>query len=303
MLNKILAAFWQNTKKQDDKRIATLSVPEGVFESNDHEYLADGHIYHKLDVYYPEGTIGKLPVIVDIHGGGFMYGDKELNKIYCLSLAQKGYVVFNMSYRLYPEVTMKEQLWDIMECLKWIKAHLEEYPCDTDNLFVTGDSAGGMLSFMTAMLTQSSELRDIYEVSDAGIRFNAVGLTCPVLFMDDGTYTSYYTKIMLGKNYKNELWGKYVNMDKVMPLGKLPPTFLLTASGDTLTRAQTRKGAALLKEKGHPYRLMDFEKYEGTNLPHVFPVLHPESEVSQRAIDGMLEFFAKYEKKAVAVTE
>ena len=89
MLNKILEKFWRNTKRQDDKRIATLTPPEGVFESNDHEYLADGHVYHKLDVYYPEGTTEKLPVIIDIHGGGFMYGDKELNKIYCHTLAKK----------------------------------------------------------------------------------------------------------------------------------------------------------------------------------------------------------------------
>ena len=138
-------------------------------------------------------------------------------------------------------------------------------------------------------------------LEDAAIRFNAVALTCPVLFMDDGSFSSHYTKIMLGKNYKNELWGNYVNMDKIMPLGELPPTFLLTASGDALTRAQTRKGAALLKEKGHPYQLMDFEKYKGTDLPHVFPVLHPESEASQRAIDEMLHFFKKYAKKTETV--
>ena len=285
MLNKILDKFWQNTKRQDDKRIATLTPPEGVFESNDHEYLDDGHVYHKLDVY----------------GGGFMYGDKELNKIYCLTLAKKGYVVFNMSYRLYPEVVVKDQLWDISNALIWIKEHLDDFPCDKENICVTGDSAGGMLAFFTAMLSQSSELRDIYEVEDAGIRFNAVGLTCPVLFMDDGSVTSMYTKIMLGKNYKSELWGNYVNMDKVIPLGKVPPVFLVTASGDMLTRTQTRKGAALLKEKGLAYQLMDFEKYNGTDLPHVFPVLHPESEISNRAIDEMLRFFEKYSKQSVTI--
>lgn len=301
MLNKILSAFWLNTKKQDDKRIATLTLPVGVCESNNHEYLSDGHVYHKLDVYYPEGTTEKLPVIIDIHGGGWMYGDKELNKIYCLTLAKKGYVVFNMSYRLYPEVIVKDQLWDICQALMWIKAHLDDFPCDKDNIFLTGDSAGGMLSFFTAMLSQSSELRDIYELPDAGIRFNAVGLTSPMLFMDDGTVMSCYTRIMLGKNYKNEKWGSYVNMDRLIPLGKVPPVFLLTSSGDTLARAQTRKGAELLKEKGLAHQLMDFEKHEGTDLPHVFPVLHPESEISNRAIDEMLKFFSKYSKEKVTV--
>lgn len=296
MINKILGAFWQNTKRMDDKRIATLTPPEGVFESCDHEYLPDGHVYHKLDVYYPEGTTEKLPVIIDIHGGGWMYGDKEINKIYCLTLAKKGYVVFNMSYRLYPEVIVKDQLWDISHALRWISGHLEDYPCDKNNIYLTGDSAGGMLSFFTAMLSVSSEMRDIYDIEDTGLRFNAVGLTSPMLFMNDETIMSYYTKIMLGKSYKQEKWGNYVNMDKLIALGKVPPVFLLTSSGDTLARAQTRKGAALLKEKGLAYQLMDFEKYKGTDLPHVFPVLHPESEPSNRAIEEMLSFFNRYSK-------
>lgn len=301
MLNRILAAFWQNTKKQDDKRIATLTAPEGVFESNNHEYLPDGHNYHKLDVYYPENTTEKLPVIIDIHGGGWMYGDKELNKMYCLTLAKKGYVVFNMSYRLYPEVIVKDQLWDISMALEWIKEHLDDFPCDKDNICLTGDSAGGMLAFFTAMLSASSELRDIYELEDTGIRFNAVGLTSPMLFMDDGSISSFYTKIMLGKNYKNETWGHYVNMDKLLPLGKVPPVFLLTSSGDFLARAQTTKGAQLLKEKGLPHQFMDFEKYNGKDLPHVFPVLYPESEESDRAIEEMLRFFSKYSKHRVTL--
>lgn len=296
MLNRILAAFWQNTKKTDDKRIATLTPPIGVYESCNHEYLPGGHNYHKLDVYYPEGTTEKLPVIIDIHGGGWMYGDKELNKIYCLTLASKGYVVFNMSYRLYPEVCAKDQLTDISYALEYIKGHLDDFPCDKNNIYLTGDSAGGMLSFFTAMLSVSSEMRDIYGIEDAGLRFNAVALTSPVLFMDDGSPMSYYTRIMLGKNYKNEKWGAYVNMDKLLPLGKVPPLFLLTSSGDTLARAQTRRAAEILKEKGLPHRLMDFEKYEGTNLPHVFPVLHPESEPSDRAIEAMLDFFKEYSK-------
>lgn len=294
MLNKILGAFWQNTKKQDDKRIATLTPPTGVYESCNHEYLPDGHSYHKLDVYYPEGTTEKLPVIIDIHGGGWMYGDKELNKIYCLTLASKGYVVFNMSYRLYPEVNAKDQLTDISYALGYINNHLDDFPCDKNNIYLTGDSAGGMLSFFTAMLSVSSEMRDIYDIEDAGLRFNAVALTSPVLFMDDDSVMSYYTRIMLGKNYKNEKWGAYVNMDRLLPLGKVPPLFLITSSGDTLARAQTRKAAAILKEKGLPHRLMDFEKFEGTDLPHVFPVLHPESEPSDRAIEEMLRFFKEY---------
>ena len=295
-IEKAVALFWLNTKIQDDKRIATLTPPDGITEVNGIEYVNDGHRYHQLDVYYPEGTTGKLPVIIDVHGGGWAYGDKELNKIYCLTLAKKGYVVFNMSYRLYPEVNAKQQLEDIREALVCIRENLANYPCDENNIFLTGDSAGGMLAGFTAMLSASSEVRHIFGIEDAGLRFNAVALTSPVAYMDDKFPMNFYTGLMLGKNFRKEKWGAYVNFDRLLPLGKMPPTFLVTSSGDFLAREQTRRCAADLKERGVEYQLMDFEKFEGKDLPHVFPVIYPSDEAGNRAIDEMLRFFRKYSK-------
>ena len=298
LTDKILGAFWQNTKRMDDKRIATLTPPSGIRETNDIAYLDDGHVHHQLDVYYPEGTkeTDRLPVLIDIHGGGWMYGDKELNKYYCLELATKGFVVFNMSYRLYPEVNARQQLWDISHCLKWISENLTSFPCDTDNIYLTGDSAGGMLAAFTAMLSESEKMRDLYDTPDFSLKFNAVGLTSPVPRMNGDFPVNYYTRIMLGKDYEKEKWADYVNLEDILALGKMPPTFLLTSSGDFLARKETRIAAESLRKAGIDHQLMDFEKYNGVDLPHVFPVIYPFNEESQRAINEMLSFFKKYEK-------
>ena len=301
LIDKIFGAFWQNTKRMDDKRIATLTPPSGVKETNNIPYLDDGHVYHQLDVYYPEGTKGtdRLPVLIDIHGGGWMYGDKELNKYYCLELATKGFVVFNMSYRLYPEVGARDQLYDISYCLKWINENLSSFPCDEKNIYLTGDSAGGMLAAFTAMLSESEKMRELYDTPDFSLHFNAVGLTSPVPRMNGDFPINVYTKKMLGKNYKGEKWAKYVNLEDVLTLGKMPPTFILTSSGDFLARKETRLAAELYRKEGIPCQLMDFEKWNGTDLPHVFPVIYPFNEESQRAINEMLAFFKKYEKVTV----
>lgn len=298
LIDKILAAFWKNTERMDNKRIAALTPPTGITEVNDIAYLDDGHIHHQLDVYYPEGTkeTDRLPVIIDIHGGGWMYGDKELNKYYCLELTTKGFVVFNMSYRLYPEVNARQQLWDISHCLKWISENLTSFPCDTDNIYLTGDSAGGMLAAFTAMLSESEKMRDLYDTPDFSLKFNAVALTSPVPRMNGEFPVNFYTKIMLGKDYKNEKWADYVNLEDILTLGKMPPTFLLTSSGDFLARTETRLAAETLKKAGIDHQLMDFEKYNGVDLPHVFPVIYPFNEESQRAINEMLAFFRRYEK-------
>ena len=298
LIDKIFGAFWQNTKRMDDKRIATLTPPAGLKETNNIAYLDDGHIHHQLDVYYPEGTkeTDRLPVIIDIHGGGWMYGDKELNKYYCLEIATKGYVVFNMSYRLYPEVNVKQQLQDISHCLLWISKNLSSFPCDTDNIFLTGDSAGGMLAAFTAMLSESEKMRSLYDTVDFSLKFNAVGLTSPVPRMNGGFPMSYYTKKMLGKDTKGQEWTRYVNLEDILTLGTMPPSFLLTSSGDFLARGETRLAAEVYKKAGIDCQLMDFEKFNGVDLPHVFPVIYPFNEESQRAINEMLAFFRKYEK-------
>ena len=298
LLDKIFGAFWQNTKRMDDKRIATLTPPSGIKETNDIFYLDDGHKHHQLDVYYPEGTkeSDRLPVIIDIHGGGWMYGDKELNKYYCLELATKGYVVFNMSYRLYPEVGAKQQLQDIAHCLAWINKNLSSFPCDENNIYLTGDSAGGMLAAFTAMLSESEKMRELYDTVDFSLKFNAVGLTSPVPRMNGEFPMSFYTKKMLGKDWEKEPWSDYVNLEDILSLGKMPPTFMLTSSGDFLARKETRFAAELYRKEGIDCQLMDFEKYEGKDLPHVFPVIYPFNEESQRAINEMLTFFKKHEK-------
>jgi acetyl esterase/lipase len=153
-----------------------------------------------------------------------------------------------------------------------------------------------MLAAFTAMLSVSSEMRYIYDIEDAGLRFNAVALTSPVAYMDDKFPMSFYTNLMLGKDFRKEKWGAYVNFDRLLPLGKMPPTFLVTSSGDFLAREHTRRCARDLKERGVECQLMDFEKFGGKDLPHVFPVIYPSDEAGNRAIDEMLRFFGRYIK-------
>lgn len=302
LINKILLAFWANTKRMDDKRIKTLTMPEGIFEQNDFEYLPTGHKYHKLDVYYPENAKGNLPVVIDVHGGGWMYGDKELNKPYCLELASKGNIVFNISYRLFPEIDAIEQLRDVAFALKWIYENMDKFPCDKSSICLTGDSAGGMLAMFTAMLSQSEKMRELFDVCDFSLKFNAVGLTSPMTYMDDKLPVGFYTKRMLGKNYQSKKWSKYLNIETILPLGEMIPVFLVSSKGDFLASEHTLRAAEVLKKKGIEHQLVYYGDDEiGKNLPHVFSVIYPQQEQSQETIDAMLSFFKKHSNKVQTV--
>lgn len=175
----VLNFFWKQNEKNDFKRISMQTPASGVKQKNNLPYLADDLKEHTLDIYYPENAAGKLPVIVDIHGGGWMAGSKEINKNYCLDLASRGYCVFNLNYRLAGKYRFKDQIEDIFAALEWIYNAAENYPADLNNCFLTGDSAGGHLAFCVAAISGSFILRQDFCISNPIIKFRAVGAVSP----------------------------------------------------------------------------------------------------------------------------
>lgn len=201
---KIMQMVWRFCDGGDKSKHAKQNPPQNIELISDIPYIDDGNYYHKLDVMYPNNISenDKLPVIIDIHGGGWMYGDKGLNENYCRALADRGYVVFDINYRLVPDVNVNEQIKDVMSALKWIGENIDNYPCDCENIMLTGDSAGGMLASYASVLLQSQELRDIFGAEGADIKLTALVLTSPVSYMKDGGWFSVYTKPLWGKIIK-----------------------------------------------------------------------------------------------------
>lgn len=102
--------------------------------------------WHLLDLYRPKETEGKLPVLLNIHGGAWVYGDKKVYAPYCMYLASQGFAVVNASYRLAPKHTFPAPLEDVGAMVEWVVDHAEEYGLDISNLFFVGDSAGAHLA-------------------------------------------------------------------------------------------------------------------------------------------------------------
>ena len=289
---KIMQMIWRFCYDGDMKKHADQTPPE-VDEYTDIAYIDDGNRYHTLDVYTPKGNTEKLPVIIDIHGGGWMYAEKDLNEYYCKALADRGYTVFNISYRLVPDVTVNEQIQDVAEALKWIQENMSNYPCDSESIMLTGDSAGGMLAIYSAVLMQSPELREVFETVNPQMEIDALVLTSPVPYMNDGAL-SVYTKILWGTDYKEKATYEYMNLDQIVDYAQLPPTYLITSSGDSLAHDQTLKTYDLLQSKGVECVLRDYDKDdfdEKVKLPHVFSVLYPFDTAGVDAIDGATDFY------------
>ena len=286
--------FWENiTKPMDEKRIATLRVPT-LPEKTNIAYLDDGDDYHRFDVYSPNEDCGKLPTIIDVHGGGWYYGDKELNKIYCLNLAERGFKVANISYRLTPAVSLQEQISDVANAINYIYDNADELEIDVNNLFITGDSAGGHLTALMINLCADEEMQNALGIS-LKAKFNAVCYTCPALYVSSlatmPVVKSYFTPL-LGKNAKDHALFPFVDFrpDKC----NLIPSLFITCDGDFM-KGQTLKGYESYKQTGADCQLIHFLKEEQTNkLAHVYNVTQPDWDESKKANDTTADFFRKY---------
>jgi acetyl esterase/lipase len=102
-----------------------------------------------LDVHFPDRAMD-LPVIVYIHGGGWVEGDKSQMDVWSKQMSRRGYVVFNVNYRLAPEYPFPVAINDCLGALAWIVEHAPDYGGDPDRIGVTGGSAGGHLTAMVA---------------------------------------------------------------------------------------------------------------------------------------------------------
>ena len=294
---KIMQVSWKFCDKSDKKRMATQTPPENVVKVKDVEYLDDGNPYHKFDVFYPEGAIPKegLPVIIDIHGGGWMYASKDLNEYYCMELANKGYCVFSISYRLVPDVTVYEQIKDCTDALAYINSNMKNYPANKKTVMLTGDSAGGQLALYSTILNNNPDAREIFGTVDTKLNIKCLLLTSPVTYAKSGGWFSIYTKKMWGKDYKTKAAYNYMDLDEIMELANnMPPTYFITSSGDTLAHDQTVNAYNYFADKGYECEIQDFtDLKDGKKLPHVFSVLDPFDEYGQKAIDNALDYYQK----------
>ncbi len=299
ILEPILKLNWKNTEKMDAKRIASQTEPDGLVKILDVPYIDDGEKGHLLDIYYPEGTTEKLPVIIDIHGGGWMYGYKEINKNFCLKLSEKGFLVASINYRLAGDVLFCDQVRDIFASLKFLSEELKKYPADLDNVFLAGDSAGGHFACVTTAVNMNEDMQKDFDVEYCGLNFKGVAAICPAVdLISPNIVMNITVPVLLGEKQKKSKYRKYLNMGNIVS-EDFPPFYINTATNDFL-KSQCYKLKDWLQEKGVEYHFHDFkDKYDGKYLTHVFNVIDPFTPWGDQANTEIADFFKSKMKTEV----
>jgi acetyl esterase/lipase len=125
---------------------------------------------HRLDVYTPRGGAERAPVLLQIHGGAWVVGDKKQQGLPLMNhLAARGWVCVANNYRLSPRATFPDHLVDCKLALRWVREHISEHGGNPDFVVVTGGSAGGHLSSLVALTANRPEFQPGFEDADTSV--------------------------------------------------------------------------------------------------------------------------------------
>ncbi len=126
---------------------------------------------NQLDIYRPRDGRSDCPVLFQIHGGGWVIGNKHEQALPLMyHLASRGWVCIAANYRLSPGATFPDHLIDVKRALAWIKTHVAEYGGDPRFVVVTGGSAGGHLAAMVALTANDPEYQPGFENVDTSVQ-------------------------------------------------------------------------------------------------------------------------------------
>lgn len=277
----------------DSKRDFGLTVPNDIVQYNDILYGQDTK-WQVLDVYRTDKNRGKiLPVIVSVHGGGWVYGDKERYRYYCMSLAQRGFAVVNFTYRLAPENKFPCALEDVNSVFTWVQENAENYGMDRRNVFGVGDSAGAhLLALYSAVCTNQNYARKYEFKTPQGFVPKAVALNCgPYKIQMDNPQdlTQELLKEFLpgrGTQEEQELISVVNHVTE-----HFPPAFIMTAVDDFV-----KPQSAYLEEKLAAYGIPHTYHMYGNarnRLGHVFHC-NIKTDSAAECNDDECRFLMKY---------
>jgi acetyl esterase/lipase len=137
-----------------------------------HISYGDGGKRNLLDVYQPVNKRpGGCPVLLQVHGGAWMIGEKEQQaKPLMYHMAERGWVCVAINYRLSPKAAFPAHIVDVKKSIAWIRENIEEFGGNGDFIAITGGSAGGHLSSLAALTPNKAEWQPGFEEADTTLQ-------------------------------------------------------------------------------------------------------------------------------------
>jgi acetyl esterase/lipase len=260
-----------------------------VVETRDIDYMiADDYLDGRdlLDIYMPEDA-KKVPVIVFLHGGALLYGDKTYGKEIAASLVASGVGLVSANYRLSPDHAHPSHVRDAAAATAWVINNIAAYGGDPANVFVAGHSAG---AYLAALLAVDRSLMEEHNLSQSAVKGTV--LISPFLYVEetapDRIASNPATKSIWGE--QKEDWLKASVTGFIGP--NINNILVIYADGDDLWRKeQNERFVQDLKSEGN-FNVTAAEVRNRTHTTIISKVLEQDDQVG----DLIFSFVTKLQK-------
>jgi acetyl esterase/lipase len=210
---------------------------------------------HRLDVYAPASGVRDGPVLLQVHGGGWVIGNKREQALPLMNhLAARGWICVAANYRLSPRATFPDHLIDLKRALRWIREHIAEFGGDPRFVAASGGSAGGHLSSMLALTAGDPEYQPGFEEVDTSVRacvpfYGVYDLTNQFGLQAQPGIDRFFGRVVIKKRFAEEPDA----FRRASPMHRIhadaPPFFVIHGSHDSLAPVEeARHFAKLLRE-------------------------------------------------------
>ncbi|MDO5150943.1 MAG: alpha/beta hydrolase [Oscillospiraceae bacterium] len=293
-LSKTVQDIRTNWAIADAKRDEGLTTPDEIMRFDDISYGPYGKD-NLLDIYVNKNVTGIQPAIVNVHGGGWVYGCKEVYQFYCMSLALKGFTVVNINYRLAPENRFPAAVEDINMVMHFIDKKGASYHIDKKRIVMVGDSAGGQLVSHYAAILTNPGFAELFDFTVPDVTVRALGLNCGAY---DGKtianskvdeFFSEYTGI-INEKPSDDLLRKLDTMSNIT--SDFPPSYIMSSETDFLLSEADPMYRHLLK-LGVPAVKKIYGSKDCPETGHIFHI-NCKLDEARKCNDDECDFFRKY---------
>ena len=234
----------------------------------------------KLDVYIPKADNKNVtfPAVLLIHGGGWLTGSKENERVMAQHLALHGYVGISVAYRLGFEATYPAGVNDLKDAIRWMRKHAKKYNINPSKLAVLGASAGGQLATLIGVTPNSNLYKPDKKISDEVQAIVNIDGVVSFIHPEAAAESKPGKVSMAGIWLNGEKEDNFKKWKEASPLeyvGKNTPPTLFINSAQPRFHAGRDDMITILKK----YNIYN-EVHTIPNTPHSFWLMHPWFEAT-----------------------
>lgn len=283
--------------KENAKKCKALTFDPKYRPHQNIPYIDDGEDHHKFDLYFTPNKDKKKCLVIDIHGGAYMFGHRQENYTFGTVFLDAGFDFVATDYIVNNgKMDTLDLIDQNIKCICYIISHLKELGLDEEYKFaLTGDSAGGHIAITIAELFSDKEYqrRLGYDLPD--INLVAVLVNCSVFnFSETGfdSMTKRANKRMFGPDAldkeKRKLICPRYNINSLNV-----PLFASTCKHDFIRATESIKIKETLENTDKDYEFLDLDT-DAKGVGHVHNILDINNPYSKQINEAMIKFIDKH---------